>query len=98
MTEAESIAIQRAATGGIAEANIIEDAGMTMGAWALRQENGVNVPLIVKRMAQRLPAQLDHPRILVRSGLMTSQLLSDETGDDIVDPVVMFIRSKSQHE
>jgi hypothetical protein len=98
MTEAESIAIQRAATGGIAEANIIEDAGMTMGAWALRQENGVNVPRIVKRMAQRLPAQLDHPRILVRSGLMTSQLLSDETGDDIVDPVVMFIRSKSQYE
>jgi hypothetical protein len=49
-------------------------------------------------MAQRLPAQLDHPRILVRSGLMTSQLLSDETGDDIVDPVVMFIRSKSQYE
>jgi len=97
-TDAESIAIHRAATEGTSEAQVIEDAGMTMGAWALRQQNEASMHRVIGRMAERLPAQDDHPRTLVRSGLITSQLLCNETGDRAVDPTVLFIRTKSQYE
>lgn len=97
-TEAESIAIHRAATEGTSEAQVIEDAGMTMGAWALRQQNEASMHRVIRRMAERLPAQDDHPLTLVRSGLITSKLLCNETGDRAVDPTVLFIRTKSQYE
>ena len=77
---------------------VIADAGMNMGAWALRQGNEDRTHRTVQRMAKRLPAPTDAPRTVARSGLLSSQLLSYETGDNIVDPVTMLISASSDEQ
>jgi len=42
-------------------------------------------------MAQRLSTPTDAPRTVARSGLLSSQLLAHETGDNIVDPVTVLL-------
>ena len=77
---------------------VIADAGMNMGTWALRQGNEEGTHRTVQRMAKRLPTPTDTPRTVARSGLLSSQLLAHETGDNIVDPVTMLISSSSDEQ
>ena len=71
-----------------ATAQIIEDAGLQMGAWALRQGNEESARRIVQRMARRLPPSVTSPHPVARSGHLSSQALRDETSLDIVDPTL----------
>ncbi len=78
--------------------HIIADAGMQMGTWALRHGNEEGVHRTVLRMAKRLPTSADAPRKVARSGLLSSQLLANETGDEIVDPVTVPLSSSSDEQ
>ena len=80
------------------DVQVIADAGMHMGTWALRQGNEEGTHRTVQRMAKRLPAPTDAPRTVARSGLLSSQLLAHETGDNIVDPVTMLISASSDEQ
>ena len=80
------------------DVQVIADAGMHMGTWALRQGNEEGTQRTVQRMAKRLPAPTDAPRTVARSGLLSSQLLAHETCDNIVDPVTMLISSSSDEQ
>ena len=77
---------------------VIADAGMHMGTWALRQGNEEGAHRTVQRMAKRLPTPTDAPRTVARSGLLSSQLLAHETGDDIVDPVTLLLSASSDEQ
>ena len=77
---------------------IIADAGMHMGTWALRQGNEEGTHRTVQRMVKRLPTPADAPRTVARSGLLSSQLLAHETGDDIVDPVTLLVSASSDEQ
>ena len=80
------------------DVQVIADAGMNMGTWALRQGNEEGTHRTVQRMAKRLPTPTDAPRTVARSGLLSSQLLAHETGDNIVDPVTMLISASSDEQ
>jgi hypothetical protein len=80
------------------DVQVIADAGMHMGTWALRQGNEEGTQRTVQRMAKRLPTRADAPRTVARSGLLSSQLLAHETGDNIVDPVTTLISSSSDEQ
>ncbi|MEL0194133.1 MAG: 4Fe-4S dicluster domain-containing protein [Acidimicrobiaceae bacterium] len=80
------------------DVQIIADAGMHIGTWALHQGNEEGTQRTVQRMAQRLPTPADAPRTVARSGLLSSQLLAHETGDNIVDPVTMLISASSDEQ
>jgi hypothetical protein len=71
---------------------------MQMGTWALRQGNEEGVHQAVERMAKRLPTLTDARRTVVRSGLLSSQLLAQETGDEIVDPVTVPLSASSDEQ
>ena len=73
------------------DVQVIADAGMNMGTWALRRGNEEGTHRTVQRMAQRLSTPTDAPRTVARSGLLSSQLLAHETGDNIVDPVTVLL-------
>ena len=77
---------------------VIADAGMNMGTWALRQGNEEGTHRTVQRMAKRLPTPTDSPRTVARSGLLSSQLLAHETDDNIVDPVTLLISASSDEQ
>ena len=77
---------------------VIADAGMNMGTWALRQGNEEGTHRAVQRMAKRLPTPTDSPRTVARSGLLSSQLLAHETDDNIVDPVTLLISASSDEQ
>ena len=64
----------------------------------VRQGNEDGAHRAVQRMAKRLPTRANAPRTVVRSGLLSSQLLAHETGDNIVDPVTMLISSSSDEQ
>lgn len=68
----------------------IEDAGLMMGAWALRHGNEASARRIVQRMVTRRGTPGDAPQTVARSGLLSSQMLAEETGDRIVDPLVVL--------
>jgi len=93
----ERTAIDRAVASDIA-IQVITDAGMQMGTWALRQGNEEGVHQAVERMAKRLPTLTDARRTVVRSGLLSSQLLAQETGDEIVDPVTVPLSASSDEQ
>ncbi|MGB1084908.1 MAG: 4Fe-4S dicluster domain-containing protein [Ilumatobacteraceae bacterium] len=93
----EQIALEQAVASET-DVQVIADAGMHMGTWALRQGNEEGTHRTVQRMAKRLPAPTDAPRTVARSGLLSSQLLAHETGDNIVDPVTMLISSSSDEQ
>ncbi len=76
----------------------IDDAGTSMGAWALRHGNEENVRRNVQRMAKRLPPTTTSPQTVARSGLLSSQALSDATGFNIVDPAVILLRTTSDEQ
>ena len=80
------------------DVQIIADAGTQMGTWALRQGNEEGTQRAVQRMVKRLPTPTDAPRTVARSGLLSSQLLAHETGDNIVDPVTVLISSSSDEQ
>lgn len=86
------------AVGSDITIQVIANAGMHMGTWALRQGNEEGTHRTVQRMAKRLPTPADAPRTIVRSGLLSSQLLAQETGDDIVDPVTMLLSAPSDEQ
>ena len=93
----EQTALEQAVASETA-VQVIADAGIHMGTWALRQGNEEGTQRTVQRMVKRLPTPTDAPRTVARSGLLSSQLLAHETGDNIVDPVTMLISSSSDEQ
>ncbi|MCH1489539.1 MAG: 4Fe-4S dicluster domain-containing protein [Ilumatobacteraceae bacterium] len=94
----ERTAIEHAIASDSTTIQVIADAGMHMGAWALRQGNEEGAHRTIKRMAKRLPTPTDAPRTVARSGLLSSQLLAHETGDDVVDPVTVLLSASSDEQ
>ena len=94
----ERTAIEHAIASDSTTIQVIADAGMHMGAWALRQGNEEGAHRTIKRMAKRLPTPTDAPRTVARSGLLSSQLLAHETGDDVVDPVTVLLSASSNEQ
>ena len=75
-----------------------DDAGLPLGAWALRHGNEESARRIVQRMAKRLPPTSACPHTVARSGCLSSQALSDETGLNIVDPVLVSQQSPGREQ
>lgn len=84
--------------GAATTTQTVDGAGMSMGAWSLRHGNEESVQRIVQRMATRLPPITANPQTVARSGLVSSQALSDATGYNIVDPAIVLLRTMSDEQ